>query len=151
AELTRGATHQLVPANTRLVEQGQLPDAVVFLVRGAAKTVHVSELPRADPVVLQVMRAPWLVSDASALDGKPAVASVVTRRSSHVVRVDLAVAIDLLGRAPGWTRFLLTRAGHDARAHVRRIDELVAGSVDERVTHLLEGLARDHGTALNQG
>jgi DNA-binding IclR family transcriptional regulator len=34
---------------------------------------------------------------------------------------------------------------------VRRIDEIVSGPVDERVTNLLDSLAMAHGTPLGQG
>ena len=34
---------------------------------------------------------------------------------------------------------------------MRRIDEIVAGPVDERVTNLLDSLALEHGTPLGQG
>jgi CRP-like cAMP-binding protein len=48
-------------------------------------------------------------------------------------------------------RALVARLAEDVRAHVRRIDEVVSGPVDERVTHLLESLALQHGTQLGQG
>jgi CRP-like cAMP-binding protein len=150
-QLAAIATHRTVHANVALVEQGAVATTVVFLVRGAAKAVRKPSIDGADDVVLDVMRAPHVVGDVSTLDGRPSTASVVTLRSSVIVVMERAAVAEIVSHSPLLAQFFLRRAADELRAHVRRIDELVSGSVDERVKHLLEGLARTHGTPLGQG
>jgi CRP-like cAMP-binding protein len=150
-ELARGASVRTVHANIPLVEQGAVATSVVILVRGAAKAVRQSAIEGADVVVIDVMRAPHVIADVSTLDGRPSTASVITLRSSQIVALDRAVVAEAVQRSPALAQFFLRCAADELRAHVRRIDELVAGSVDARVKHLLEGLAKTHGTALGQG
>jgi len=149
ALLARGAVHREVAAQLALIEQGKVATHLVVLVRGAAKTVRTADIDGADAVVIDVMRAPIVVGDVSLLDGKPSTANVVTLRSSHVVLIERR-ALELVP-APVLAQVLLARAANDLRSHARRIDELVSGSVDARVKHLLEGLARSHGTPFGQG
>jgi hypothetical protein len=57
----------------------------------------------------------------------------------------------LLSVHPSIARALLTRFATEVRSGVRRVDEIVSGPVDERVTNLLDSLAHAHGTPLGQG
>ena len=150
-DLAGHATQRVAHANVTLVEQGSVSDAWLVLARGATKSVRRANIEGADPVVVDVMRAPGVVSDASVLDGKPATVTIQTLRSSHVFAVARRALFEIVGRHPQLATFLLARAAADVRAHVSRIDELVSGSVDERVKHLLETLARAHGTPLGNG
>lgn len=150
--LARAATHRVVHANTALVEQGSVAGSLFFLARGAAKTVHrPSAVKEPDAIVLSVMRGPCVVPDLSIVDGQPATATVVTLRSSQVIAVERDPLFELFARSPAFARYLLERASATARSHVRRMEELVSGAVDERVVKLLEGLAREHGTPLGKG
>jgi CRP-like cAMP-binding protein len=151
-EVAARCSHRVAHANVTLVEQGKAAAELHFLARGAAKTVHQpSNVKEPDPVVLTVMRAPCVVPDVSIFDGKGATASVITLRSSHVIALPREALFEIFERSPTFARFLLTRATADVRAHVRRIEELVSGSADERIINLLERLARAHGTQLGQG
>jgi CRP-like cAMP-binding protein len=151
AELAASATQRRVHAGTALVEQGVPSQALVVMLRGAAKAVRTESPDREIVVVLDVMRAPCVVADVSILDGQPASASVVALRSSHIATVERRLFLRSAGAHPTLGRALLLRAAQEIRAHVRRIDEIVGGPVDERIKHLLDSLAEQHGTPLGQG
>jgi len=151
-ELAANASHRTAHANVTLLAQGAVSPHLIFLVRGAVKTVRQPvDAEDADPVVLDVLRAPCRIPDASIFDQQPAVASVVTLRSSQFVTVGRASLLETLTRAPSLAVYLLAGAADDARTYAQRIDGLVAGSADERIVRLLDGLARAHGTPLGQG
>lgn len=152
AELAAGAAHRVAHANVTLLAQGAIAPHLILLARGAVKMVHQpASGEQDDPIVLNVARAPCRIPDTSIFDGRPATASIVTLRSSHVITIGRAALFECLPRAPSLARYLLTQAADDARTYVQRIDELVTGSADERVIRLLDGLARAHGTPLGQG
>jgi CRP-like cAMP-binding protein len=160
AELPDDALMEMVPlvsqrrvlAQMPLVEQGVTSNSWSVLVRGATKTSRWTRTESGESVViLDVMRAPCVVPDPSVFDELVPPASVITLRASHVFAIERRALISLLGAHPALSRTLLARQAEHIRALVCRIDEVVSGPVDERVKHLLEGLARKHGTALGQG
>lgn len=151
-ELIPLVSQRRVLAQTQLIEQGVASPCWVALVRGAAKAVRTSETTGGESsIVLDVMRAPCIVPDPSIFDGEPATGTVVTLRASHVFFVERRALVRVALAHASLARALLLRFAEDVRAHVRRIDEVVAGPVDERVKHLLESLAEQHGTPLGQG
>jgi CRP-like cAMP-binding protein len=75
----------------------------------------------------------------------------LTLRSSHVFSLDRRAVLKLCGIYPQLARAMMARYAEEVRSYVRRIDEVVTGPVDERVKHLLESLAMQHGTLLGQG
>jgi CRP-like cAMP-binding protein len=151
-ELAAAASQRRVHAGMPLVDQGAVSNSLVILVRGAAKVVRtMGDGGDESVVVLDVMRAPCIIADSSVIDGTPAFASVLTLRSSHVLAVDRRSVLRLLSVHPSIARALLARFALEVRSGVRRIDEIVAGPVDERVTNLLDSLALAHGTPLGQG
>ncbi len=153
-EITSAAQQRRVHAMTTLVEQGVASTSMVLLLRGAGKITRTA--PRAGDageaiVVLDVMRAPCIVTDVSVLDGQPAASTAITLRSSHLATIDRRVVHRVAASHPSFARALLARAAQELRAHTRRIDEIVGGPVDERIKHLLDSLAEQHGTPLGQG
>jgi CRP-like cAMP-binding protein len=102
-------------------------------------------------VVLEVARAPAILLGASFFDGQPEAAGVITLRSSHVIALDRRAVLRLASLHPAFGRALFAHLAASVRRHVRRIDEVASGPVDDRVRHLLEGLAHDHGTPFGQG
>jgi CRP-like cAMP-binding protein len=151
-DIVAAATQRRAHAGVALVEQGIASPHLVMLVRGAAKVVRtVASGSGESVIVLDVMRAPCIVGDASVLDGQPATSSVVTLRSSHVAMLDRRHMVRLMAAHPSIARALLSRVAQELRSRVRRIDEIVVGPVDERVKHLLDSLAQEHGTPLGQG
>jgi CRP-like cAMP-binding protein len=142
-----------VHANTPLVEQGTVATSLFFLLRGAAKTVRVAAAgtKAEETVVLDVTRGPQLLVEASIFDGEPALASLVTLRSSQVAALDRRGLGRLTQLHPSLPRALVTRLARDLRAQTRRLDDLVAGPVDERIRGLFDSLAEQHGTPLGQG
>jgi len=98
-----------------------------------------------------VARAPAILLGASFFDGLPEPAMVVTLRASQVISLERRTVMRLAGQHPGMGRALLAHLAQSVRRHVRRIDEVASGPVDERVRHLLEGLANDHGDAVRAG
>ncbi|MGH7295840.1 MAG: Crp/Fnr family transcriptional regulator, partial [Polyangiaceae bacterium] len=152
AELSATALQRRLHAGATLVEQGALATHLEVLVRGAVKVVRTTKHALGDSsVVLEVARAPAMLMGASFLDGQPEAASVVTLRSSHVIAIDRRAVLRQAGMHPGLARALMAYFAQSVRRHVRRIDEVTSGPVDDRVRHLLEGLAHDHGTPFGQG
>jgi CRP-like cAMP-binding protein len=152
AELTLSAVQRRVHAGVSIVDQGVASPALVLLVRGAAKVVRTTRTDKDEStVVLDVMRAPCIVADPSIIDGNNAFASVITLRSSHAILVERRAVVRMMHAHPSFARALLGRFANELRGGVRRIDEIVAGPVDERVINLLDSLALAHGTPLGQG
>jgi CRP-like cAMP-binding protein len=151
-DLASSTAQRRLHAQGTLVEQGVVSQHLAFLIRGAAKVVRTTAGTGGESViVLDVMRAPCLVADASVIDGQPALASVITLRSSHVLFVERRALGRLIQAHPLFARAMMARLAQEVRAYVVRIDEIVTGPVDERVKHLLESLALRHGTPLGQG
>jgi CRP-like cAMP-binding protein len=139
-------------AQMSLVDQGVPSGSWLALVRGAAKTTRTTETESGPSViVLDVMRAPCIISDPSIFDGFPPPASIVALRSSHVFAVERRAMLQLCAAHPALSKVLLTRLSEHVRSLVRRVDEVVSGPVDERVKRLLESLALRQGTPLGQG
>jgi CRP-like cAMP-binding protein len=152
AELGLAAAQRRVHSGVALVEQGSMATHLEVLVRGAVKVVRTTRHALGEStVVLEVARAPAILGSTSLFDGQPEPASVVTLRSSHLIAIDRRVVLRLAAQQPAFARALLGHMAQSVRRHVRRIDEVASGPVDERVRHLLEGLAHDHGTPFGQG
>jgi CRP-like cAMP-binding protein len=151
-ELAATASQRRVHAGVTLVDQGTPATHLEVLARGAVKVVRTTKHALGEStVVLEVARAPAILLGASFFDGQPEPASVVTLRSSHVIALDRRVVLRLSSMHPAFARVLLSHLSQSVRRHVRRIDEVASGPVDDRVRHLLEGLAHDHGTPFGQG
>jgi CRP-like cAMP-binding protein len=151
-ELGASAVQRRVHAGVPLVEQGSTASHLDVLVRGAVKVVRSTKHALGEStVVLEVARAPALLLGASFFDGQPEAAGVVALRSTHVIALDRRIVLRLASLHPAFGRALQTQLAQSIRRHVRRIDEVASGPVDDRVRHLLEGLAHDHGTPFGQG
>ncbi|HEY6461460.1 MAG TPA: Crp/Fnr family transcriptional regulator [Polyangiaceae bacterium] len=152
AELAMTAGQRRVHAGVTLVEQSSTATHLEVLVRGAVKVVRTTRHALGEStVVLEVTRAPAILLGASFFDGQPEAASVVTLRSSQVISLDRRAVMRLSGLHPALGRVLFAHMAQSVRRHVRRIDEVSSGPVDDRVRHLLEGLAHEHGTPFGQG
>jgi CRP-like cAMP-binding protein len=151
-ELAASASQRRVHAGVLLVEQGTPSMQLEVLARGAVKVVRTTKHSLGEStVVLEVARAPAILLGASFFDGQPEPASILTLRSSHVIALDRRVVMRLSSVHPAFGRILMAHLAQSIRRHVRRIDEVASGSVDDRVRHVLEGLAHDHGTPFGQG
>jgi CRP-like cAMP-binding protein len=151
-ELSASSSQRRVHGNVPLVEQGHTATHLDVLVRGAVKVVRATKHALGEStVVLEVARAPAILLGASFFDGQPEPASVVTLRASHLISLERRMVLRLVSMHPAFGRALLSHMAHSVRLHVRRIDEVASGPVDDRVRHLLEGLAHDHGTPFGQG
>jgi CRP-like cAMP-binding protein len=152
SELAQLATQQRVPAGIMIAEQGQVPASLTVLARGAVKLVRTTAFAGGESVVvLDVTRAPAVLADAALFDGGAASSTIVTLRSSHLLFFERRAVLKLASAHPPLARALFAHLAHVVRRHVRRIDEVASGPVDERVKHLLDGLAIDHGTPFGQG
>lgn len=152
AELMPLVAKRRVLAQAPMVAQGAVSGSWLALVRGAAKATRTTRTGAGKSVVvLEVMRAPCIVSDPSIFDGREATASIVTLRASEVFAIERPAFLRVVATRPALSFALLSSLAADVRAHVRRIDEVVSGPVDERVKQLLESLALQHGTPLGQG
>ena len=151
-ELAASATQRRVHAGVLLVEQGTLSTHLEVLARGAVKVVRTTKHSLGEStVVLEVARAPAILLGGAFFDGQAEPASVITLRSSHVIALERRAVLRLSSMHPGFGRMLLTHLAQTVRRHVRRIDEVASGPVDDRVRHVLEGLAHEHGTPFGQG
>jgi CRP-like cAMP-binding protein len=152
AELGASSVQRRVHAGVTLIEQGAMATHFEVLVRGAVKAVRTTRHALGEStVVLEVARAPAILGGASLFDGHPETASFVTLRSSHVIAVDRRVILRLASQQPAFARAVMAHLAQSVRRHVRRIDEVASGPVDDRVRHLLDGLAQEHGTPFGQG
>jgi CRP-like cAMP-binding protein len=152
AEVASSAVQHRLRAGVALVEQGSTATHLAVLVRGSVKVVRTTRHALGEStVVLEVARAPAILLGASFFDGQPEMASAVTLRACHVIALDRRVVLRLAAQHPAFGRALLAYLAQSVRRHVRRIDEVASGPVDERVRHLLEGLAQEHGTPFGQG
>jgi CRP-like cAMP-binding protein len=152
AELARSAVQRRFHAGVTLVEQGATATRLEVLIRGAVKVVRTSKHALGETtVVLELARGPAILLGTSFFDGQPEVASAITLRASHVMALDRRVVLRVASQHAGFGRALFAHLAQSVRRHVRRIDEVASGPVDDRVRHLLEGLAQDHGTPFGQG
>ncbi len=135
-----------------LVEQGTTATHLEVLARGAVKAVRMTKHALGESsVVLEVARAPAILLGASFFDGQPESASVVALRSSHVIALDRRVVLRVSER-PSRLRAGAARAPCAERPPPRAAHRRGGlGPVDDRVRHLLEGLAHDHGTSVRPG
>jgi CRP-like cAMP-binding protein len=151
-ELAASSIQHRLRAGVVLVEQGATATHLEVLVRGAVKVMRTTRHALGEStVVLEVARAPAILLGASFFDAQPEMASAVTLRASHVIALERRILLRLAGQQPTFGRALMALLAQSLRRHVRRIDEVASGPVDERVRHLLEGLAHDHGTPFGQG
>jgi CRP/FNR family transcriptional regulator len=152
SDLGGSCTPRRVSSGASLFEQGLVANDLAILVSGAVKVVRTTTHALGETtVVLEVARAPALLLGASLFDGQPEPASIVTLRASHVLALDRRAVQRLINQYPAFGRMLLLQLGQVVRRNVRRIDEVASGPVDDRVRHLLEGLALEHGTPFGQG
>jgi CRP-like cAMP-binding protein len=152
AELGATAVQRRVHAGVTLVEQGAPAKQLDVLVRGAVKVVRATRHALGEStVVLEVTRAPAILAGAAFFDGQAEPAAIMTLRASHVLSIDRRILMRVLASQPQLARALFSHMAQSVRRHVRRIDEVASGPVDDRVRHLLEGLAHEHGTAFGQG
>jgi CRP-like cAMP-binding protein len=152
AELASLVVQRRVVARETASEQGHVPLGLLVLVRGAVKVVRTVGSAQGEVArVLAVMRAPCIVPDASVFDGLPSDASVVPLRTSQFFVLERRALQKTMAAHPSLERALFARLVRDSRSQVRRIDELAAGSVEERVHRLLDALAAQHGTPLGHG
>jgi CRP-like cAMP-binding protein len=152
AELTIASTQRRVLAGATLLEQGAVASSLDILARGAAKLVRTVTVGGAESVVvLHVVRAPALLTDPGLFDGEGATATTVALRASQIIAVDRRAVLRIAAQNPPFARALMTDLAHIVRRTTRRVDEVASGPVDERVRHLLEGLALDQGTPFGQG
>jgi CRP-like cAMP-binding protein len=152
AELGATASQRRVHAGVTLIDQGATATHLEVLARGAVKVVRTTKHALGEStVVLEVARAPAILAGASLFDQQPEAASVVTLRSSHVIALDRRIVLRAAGQHPAFARSMIAHLAQSVRRHVRRIDEVASGPVDDRVKHLLEGLAHEHGTSFGQG
>jgi CRP-like cAMP-binding protein len=151
-ELAATSAQRRVQAGDNVVEQGSTAAHLDVLIRGAVKIVRTTRHTLGEScVVLEVARAPAILAGASLFDGQPEPASIVALRASQVLSVDRRTVLRMVAQHPVFSRAIFTHLAQSVRRQVRRIDEVASGPVDERVKHLLEGLAHDHGTPFGQG
>jgi CRP-like cAMP-binding protein len=150
-DLAAAASQRREHAGSPLVHQGKVSPAFAILARGAAKITRSPLSAPEEEIVVGVLRGPTIVPDPSALDGVPSSVSMVTLRSSQIISVDVRAFTRLSNQHPGLTRAVAARHAIEARAHARHLEELVVGSVEERLRRLLDRLSAEHGTPLGQG
>lgn len=151
-ELSATSAQRRVQAGATLVEQGAIASHLEVLIRGAVKVVRTTKHSLGESTVLiEVARAPAILGGASLFDGQPEAASVIALRAAQVLTVDRRTVLRMVAQHPQFSRAIFAHLSQSVRRHVRRIDEVASGPVDERVRHLLDGLALEHGTPFGGG
>ena len=151
-ELAATSAQRRVTPGATVVEQGSTASHLEVLVRGAVKVVRTTRHSLGETsVVLEVARAPAILGGASLFDGQAEPASVIALRASQVLSVDRRTVLRMVAQHPAFSRSIFAHLAQSVRRQVRRIDEVASGPVDDRVKHLLEGLAHEHGTPFGAG
>ncbi len=127
-----------------MVVEGEPIVAMPVLLQGLVKLV-------AGRTLVDLVRGPWLALPSAVVDGAPAAVSVVALGPCLVAVLDRAAFLGAVGASATAATKLAELGAQEARSYLRRLPELVGGSVEERLTTLLDRLAERHGSPLDDG
>ncbi len=138
AHLTR------VERDRPVVSEGDASGGVPVLVQGLVK-VSVGR------VLVDVVRGPTLPVAGLAVDASPSPVSIVAVRPCDVAIVDRGLFLAAVHANASAAQRLDEMLAREGRGYLRRYQELVGGSVEERLAALLDRLAERHGSPLDDG
>lgn len=144
AELTARAQHVRIERDRPIIVEGETLGTAPILINGLVK-VSMGRL------IVDVHRGPCLLAPSAVADGGAAPVSVVAMRGCDVALVDRAALVAAVtGSAATALRFA-DLCAKESRSFLRRFNELVGGSVEDRLAGLLDRLAERHGSPLDDG
>ncbi|GAC1359861.1 MAG: Crp/Fnr family transcriptional regulator [Polyangiales bacterium] len=127
-----------------LIVEGETIGNVSFLLGGLVKVA-------AGRLLVDVFRGPSMLVPCASVDGSPSPVTVVAMRSCDVAIIERAALLAAVNATPATAQRLAEMVSREARGYLRRFPELVGGSVEERLTGLLDRLAERHGSPLDEG
>ncbi|GAC1353020.1 MAG: Crp/Fnr family transcriptional regulator [Polyangiales bacterium] len=144
ADLAARAHCMRVDRDRPVLVEGETTVGVPVLVQGLVKVAM-------GRVLIDVHRGPCLAFSAGAIEASPSQMSVIAMRPCDVAFLDRAVFLAAATATPATAQRFADSIAREARSYLRRIPELVGGSVEERLVGLLDRLAERHGSPLDDG
>ncbi len=114
------ARWQTVDAGEQLVRQGEVSDAIYFVLSGRLRTIAEATPERPEPVVLGEVLPGESLGESAALSGQTRAASVWATRPSEVARIEQADFIRISQAHPSLMRRTLEVVVERQRARSRR-------------------------------
>ena len=139
-----GRVHRFAP-HTIVVSEGDFSDSSYFILQGRVKT-FVSE-PDGREIVLSVL-GPGECFGEAVLDGGPRSASVVTLELVSCKVVARALLRSAMAEDPQLAMWMIDVLIGRLRVATGLVKDLALHDVYARVTHLLQGMAREHAGVL---
>lgn len=133
-----------VESDKAIVVEGEPSPGVPVLLQGLVKMTM-------GRVVVDVLRGPTAPFLSGTLEQTPSALSVIAMRSCDIALIDRSVLLAALTATPTPAARLADHLAREARANLRRIPELVGGSVEDRLITLLDRLSERHGSPLDDG
>jgi CRP-like cAMP-binding protein len=127
-----------------LVSEGEATAAVPVLLQGLVKI----SLGR---VLVDVLRGPTLPVASLTVDATACPVTMVAMRPCDVALVDRGMLLAAIHANPASSQKLAELLARESRSYLKRVPELVGGSVEERLMSLLDRLAERHGSPLDEG
>ncbi|MGZ3420925.1 MAG: Crp/Fnr family transcriptional regulator [Polyangiales bacterium] len=127
-----------------LVTEGEATTAVPVLLQGLVKV----SLGR---VLVDVLRGPTLPVASLTVDATACPVTMVAMRPCDLALVDRGMLLAAIHANPNASQKLAELLARESRSYLKRVPELVGGSVEERLMSLLDRLAERHGSPLDDG
>lgn len=138
AHLTR------VERDRPLISEGEAAPGVPVLLQGLVKVNQ-------GRILIDVLRGPTLPLPSLLIDAAPSPVAVVAMRTCDVALVDRAIVLAAIHANPGASQRFGEALAKESRGYLKRVPELVGGSVEERLMGLLDRLSERHGSPLDDG
>lgn len=127
-----------------IVQQGEVASGIPVLLQGLAKL-------QLDRVLIEVCRGPALLCLSGTVDAAPCPMSVIAVRTCDVAIIERTVFLQSVHSSPAASQQLVELCTRESRSFLARVPELVGGSVEERLSSLLDRLSERHGSPLDDG
>lgn len=144
ADVLARAHHARVERDRPVVSEGEQLTSVPVLLQGLVKVL----LGR---VLVDVLRGPSVAVASLTVDPSPSPVSIIAMRPCDVAIVDRGILLAAVNANPAAAQKLGEVLSRESRSYLKRIPELVGGSVEERLMSLLDRLAERHGSPLDDG
>lgn len=143
ADLSARAHTIRVEREKPVLVEGEVSAGVPIVVQGLAKIMI-------GRVLMDVHRGPCLALASAAIEG-PSPVTVVAMRACDIAVIDRALFMSAVTSTPVTAQRLADSMAREARSYLKRVPELVGGSVEDRLVGLLDRLSEKHGSPLDDG
>jgi CRP-like cAMP-binding protein len=126
-----------------VIVEGEASAGVPIVLQGLAKVM-------VGRVLMDVHRGPCLALASAAIEG-PSPVSVLAMRTCDVAVLDRILFLAAVTSTPATAQRLADAMAREARSYLKRVPELVGGSVEDRLVALLDRLSERHGSPLDDG